>query len=557
MEAAPDIKPKQQLDPNRCDMWLAKKSRFCTQPRVAGGGGRCGHHGGGSSLTVAACRGGGSTNSTRSGERVTCPVDPTHTVYANRLGAHVKKCHATKAKAQLESFTFYRHEINSGVQASYETLELPSWDTPELEALADRVEALFAQHLSIEDHVDLSPRCADYLAASNSVREKGRGERRHLIQASSFVSTLERRGLLFSSAHQEEAGTAQSEAPASEAFLELGAGRGTLARAIGAANDRAAFALIERAGVRHTADQALRRQTSSGGRLSVIRARIDLTHFYLPGLATQLVGASGGGGGAVGVVAVAKHLCGVATDLGLRSLLNQGWEEEGGEEEVESRKSKSSEGDLWPGRSAALDPTGQFAVKGVCIACCCHHRCLWDSYVAKGWFEDHGLGRREFARMAKWSSWACDGVADGKRPAEAEGAALTRDDGRSGGCGQCGAAADGATSADFCREDPFRRAALGRKCKRLIDRGRLAFLQSMGFEGEISHYCDAETSPENALLVAWPPQPPSVEHESSAGRRENAGKAEALAAVRERGTALRDCSEELKNGPEVVEAALR
>ena len=53
------------------------------------------------------------------------------------------------------------------------------------------------------------------------------------------------------------------------------------------------------------------------------------------------------------LVALSKHLCGCATDLALRCLANSG-----------------------------------LPVKGLCIACCCHHRCEWNSYVAKAFITD-------------------------------------------------------------------------------------------------------------------------------------------------------------------------
>ena len=45
---------------------------------------------------------------------------------------------------------------------------------------------------------------------------------------------------------------------------------------------------------------------------------------------------------------------------------------------------------------------------------------------------------------------------------------------------------------------------LGRQIKRLIDLGRVKYLQQfLGFEAEIVYYCPPEVSPENALLLAW------------------------------------------------------
>ena len=48
------------------------------------------------------------------------------------------------------------------------------------------------------------------------------------------------------------------------------------------------------------------------------------------------------------------------------------------------------------------------------------------------------------------------------------------------------------------------RAVLGRRCKRLIDFGRVVYVQRvLGLQCELLHYCDAGTTPENALLLAW------------------------------------------------------
>ena len=43
---------------------------------------------------------------------------------------------------------------------------------------------------------------------------------------------------------------------------------------------------------------------------------------------------------------------------------------------------------------------------------------------------------------------------------------------------------------------------IGRRCKALLDVGRLDFLKRHGLAGSRSAYCDVELSPENWLLVA-------------------------------------------------------
>ena len=75
------------------------------------------------------------------------------------------------------------------------------------------------------------------------------------------------------------------------------------------------------------------------------------------------------------VVALSKHLCGCATDLALRCLANAG------------------------------GPVG-----GLCVACCCHHRCEWASYVAKEFVADEcGFDPDDFFYLTRMTTWATCG----------------------------------------------------------------------------------------------------------------------------------------------------
>ena len=141
---------------------------------------------------------------------------------------------------------------------------------------------------------------------------------------------------------------------------------------------------------------------------------------------------------------VAKHLCGSATDLALNAFV-------------------------------ALSEA-----RGVAVATCCHHRCEWSSYVGRDYFRAKiGGAAADFARIARWSSWACQ-VADGTT---------------------------GEHAAPVCSDDlrdytTSQKREIGRRCKALLDAGRLDFLRRHGLAGARSAYCDVELSPENWLLVA-------------------------------------------------------
>ena len=118
--------------------------------------------------------------------------------------------------------------------------------------------------------------------------------------------------------------------------------------------------------------------------------------------------------------------------------------------------------------------------RGVAVATCCHHRCEWSSYVGRDYFRDKiGSSAADFARIARWSSWACQ-VENGTTGEHA--APVCADDLR-----------------DYTSEQ---KREIGRRCKALLDAGRLDFLRRHGLAGSRRAYCDVELSPEGRLLVA-------------------------------------------------------
>jgi hypothetical protein len=176
------------------------------------------------------------------------------------------------------------------------------------------------------------------------------------------------------------------------------------------------------------------------------RARVDIRDLNMAGLPHAQSR----------VVAVAKHLCGVATDLGLRALLTckngvnghtatgqEGTVQGGAPTVTEATASAAAPAstanddnpdgcnDDWPGRgwvnnrrgrnggkglrststalsSHATDTTASAAevlgLQGVCIATCCHHCVKWDDYVARGFFQEVSLGVFLFKSRKKESA---------------------------------------------------------------------------------------------------------------------------------------------------------
>lgn len=147
------------------------------------------------------------------------------------------------------------------------------------------------------------------------------------------------------------------------------------------------------------------------------------------------------------VVGVGKHLCGGATDLALRCLIHA------------NRQSR-----------------------GFVFALCCHHRCDWATYTGKRFLLEAGLGRRDFELMVRMVSWAVCGTGTSR---ERRKDVVGGDDGT--------AVKYGLTRAQ--RED------IGRKCKRVLDAGRIRYLERNGFEAGLKFYAASEVTLENVCMI--------------------------------------------------------
>lgn len=173
-------------------------------------------------------------------------------------------------------------------------------------------------------------------------------------------------------------------------------------------------------------------------------------------------------------VAIAKHLCGCATDFALRSMV-------------------LAAGDGGNADSAVM--------RGVMIATCCHHKCTWNAYVNQPFMERLGFGAAEFTLLTLLSSWATVGGAAARTPADAVDAeASTGYDEHAAAAPEAQCLGERLSSH---LDGPARRH-LGRMCKRLLDTGRLLYLCEHGYDGRLQTYVPEEVSPENVLLVAEP-----------------------------------------------------
>lgn len=115
---------------------------------------------------------------------------------------------------------------------------------------------------------------------------------------------------------------------------------------------------------------------------------------------------------------------------------------------------------------------------------------------AETFFEKLGLGQREFGLFQRMSSWATCGA---RRPSQAIDIEDIEEhdlDQKNSDCNT--------ESAQGLQLSIEEREHLGRLCKLLIDRGRVDYLETMGYNASLEHYTEPEVSLENVLLTAVP-----------------------------------------------------
>ena len=223
--------------------------------------------------------------------------------------------------------------------------------------LCRRIDAAYATCVGSIALEKLSHASCTQLHADKAQQGASQGVLRHIEQQASILGHMDTAKLL----HQDAV------------FVELGAGRGMLSLALAQHLPTSQFVLIDRAHTRGKADHLIGTKTTHEPQL--VRAKIDIRHLNFGGM-PQVVGKR--------LVGMSKHLCGVATDLSLRAIVNT----------------------LPPVDGVVMSPHFQ----GLAIALCCHHVCTWQDYVNADFFLQQGFRAAEFALVTSMSSWATCGM---------------------------------------------------------------------------------------------------------------------------------------------------
>jgi len=442
-----NIKPAKD---GRCGFFVKRKQRFCKM-LPAKGDNYCAEH---------LCED-KEKNGTDEKKRVPCPVDPKHTVFVDRLAKHIKKCNAT-IKTQVP---YYKQYANSGIKdyvyTDEEKLPLSSVDANDLQALINKLKSIYSQ---LNQCISQKTSLHSVLDEERHIPHYGPTVLKHLTQQASLIQIMEDAKILCPDT----------------TYIEFGAGRGKLSHWVqrAAKNEtNTRFILVDRSNNRNKVD-CYHKGDSQGP--SFERLFVDIEHLDLSEVASILQSDNN-------IVGIGKHLCGGATDLSYRCLM---------EADMSSRTcasdSPTESSPKRPRQSNLLDK-----VNSCLFATCCYHRCTWPSYVGRDFFERYGVTPLQFHRLCKMAAWATcafhkrnDDSNEREETAEEPSTNMSEPEAKHKKLGL--------TSEE--------QEEIGRMCKRLIDEGRMEYLRSKGFQVELLQYVDSSVTLENiAILVKRQP----------------------------------------------------
>ncbi|KAK9322964.1 methyltransferase TRM13-domain-containing protein [Lipomyces orientalis] len=412
--------------------------------------------------------------------RVSCPLDPGHSIWLRDLQRHLKRCQATK---EVVSSAWFVPNINL-LRPEPDKFPSVTPDAPitfeEYQKWVAFVEQFYGKEIQGTKYTDIPLRELKHEGLERRLGELS--NKKHAIQQGSLIATLGNVGLLLSE----------------NCFVEFGAGRGELSRYLhqallhrynNAPTHAPSFLLIDRSGMRMKLDSKIIKDAEDLGSKYptppiVHRIKTDIKDLDLRREDDkQLQKRSDGKGG---VVAISKHLCGAATDLTIQCVMNY----------IGSKKDGDEMMDL----------------AGIMIALCCRHRCSYSSYPLQYLTKYAKIDPRGFEILSKMSSWAVCGRRPQHRNASDSGNTVETksertqvdDDGYDGEHDDSDNECDQDGQTHISRIPIARREEIGIKVRSILDYGRVRNLEDQGFQVKLIRYVDKAISSENVCLLAIP-----------------------------------------------------
>ncbi|XP_059621743.1 tRNA:m(4)X modification enzyme TRM13 homolog [Phlebotomus argentipes] len=424
-------KLREECNESRCQFFVIRKKRFCKMT-VDKGGKFCSQH---QPITQPNEKEMGNSGA----ERVPCPFDSKHTVYAFKLTKHLKICNARPMKNEnyIKIGLHLGSEDEEGGDDVGRNVKLSELTSTYLKNLTKKINGLYSKY--INDSIKCVFREHKLLEEELAKPEYGPTALKHLRQTASLLGCLQEYNLLLPQT----------------CFVEFGAGKGQVSFWIAQAIKhfkQCSVVLVDKASHRHKKDNKVE------DRDTVTRIRADIANLDLSWMPHK----------SESVVGVSKHLCGAATDMTLRCIVagNQPPKE--------------------PNRKACR-------TKGILIALCCHHRCEWKSFVGKQFFTQHEITRKDFIVMTKMVSWAVCGTGMSRERRKQLEEAEDSDDSVEESSDE---------EEDTVKMSRKEKQELGIRCKRILDYARLVYLRQNHYDASLIYYVSRDVTLENVCIVA-------------------------------------------------------
>ncbi|KAL5034576.1 hypothetical protein BDV3_004118 [Batrachochytrium dendrobatidis] len=428
----PFVRPCPPVD--RCHHWLEKKLRYCPL-QVRPGQSMCAEHG-------------PKDKPNMNPDFVLCPFHPKHVVRVNDLDLHRQTCLFRPQPLP----PYHVKNINSGSNldsVSQHDMHVKILDILSKEDLFALIQKLdTAYHQAIQhDHIFMRDGIPLHVLTHESLNQRLNETQhgKHAVQQASLMGHLHEKNLI--GEHR--------------CYAEFGCGKGELSKFIYASvPQHTRYLLIDRKVMKLKVDRVFRANADWE------RVTIDIRDFNLQGVERIQQ---------MPVIAISKHLCGVATDLTLKCLSNYK-------------------------KNCESDSSNPSLVQGMVIALCCHQLCKFDDYINPGFLSKYGIGAKEFDILAGVSTWAlCGERSTSKSTSSKESSSVDPTHELGTESNEPVAVPVHWTGLSF--ED---RQQLGIRCKRFLDLGRREYVCSQfGLQCELVQYVLPECSLENAALIAW------------------------------------------------------
>ncbi|CAK9436299.1 uncharacterized protein LODBEIA_P08570 [Lodderomyces beijingensis] len=368
-----------------------------------------------------------------SADRIPCPLDPNHTVWKRDLKSHLLKCNA---RAQEPQDAWFELDYNCTLHNSSTSFTLEDDPALDVKECIKLVESVQFEPLSFRicQHRGLAPHLQQ------------RTFQKHVLQQASLIGNLERLKLL-----------------APEFFyMEYGCGKGELSRYVNQCiladaqdcNSESykghshghhgyGYGLIDRGTNRMKSDSKIIEDSESSPtdiRPRIKRSKIDIKDLNLDSFLGDVQQPQHQ------IVTISKHLCGSATDLTLKSVLNSS--------------------------------IFHHSFGGILIAMCCRHVCSLDQLLPESRKYLHDLGftsQQSFSVLKKMVSWANDASKNEEISEREHSSGL----------------------------EAAQRLELGLRARRIIDESRAhAMRTALGanYDVEIFWYIESEITLENVCL---------------------------------------------------------